>query len=616
MQDRLYPNFNERAGQSEAAKLANLEAFRAALAPNVQDSVESDREPEMLSGVAIISQDRKVSSKHKHLLSFVPKRYRRPILVATASVAALGAAACTSGSGNNTEFPQAPTNQGGVLGEQVTPVPSVSSESGQQNQPEQHKKAPDFTLNDRNGNPVSLSDFGDQPLIIEFAIGGCPPCNYETNKLAEIHKRFAPEKLVVLNISNEDSGNFSPEVRLLLDPSLDVAEEYEVLGPPTTVFIRGGKIIYKYAGFSQENSDLDLLTAAFMAGKDMNSVLPTATPRPTETSTPVITKEKISSDEAVFDLGNFDLGVKEWEEWPNAHPTQLEIGGKVIDVKNVVVKTIFRSKADRVSNLIDSAEELLNSNVYFVDSSGQDIVYYPGSGSVSVKIDEPLKYGGAINEPFVQNLKGDFMDTNLLCSSKKYTLDRFTAGFGIPVLISATVPINVRDYGIAILEPGASKRKIVMKDEAASDFKTIAEDVPVHDPDYVFRLEGNNGEYVDSSFKGFQRAQYSHGFPPDTLAMFHFIDRSRANPFHYPLLQGNLFLKDGRVLQIELAEGSLNFGQEGDLQGNVGGVNPENKCPLVNHTTLSNAYSFDLEDSVVVINFGFVSAAWKVQDGK
>lgn len=613
MQDRFQPNFSERVGQSQTARIANLEAFKSALASDSQNGAESYiKIPKMPSIAATNSQDSKVSSYPKPLLSFVPRRFRTPILAATAGVAALGAAACSSG--NNTEVPLAPTNQGEVLGVAVTPVPSISAENTQPAKKE-FKQAWDFTLKDKYGIPLSLHDLGNRPVIIEYSEANCPPCRRESNKLSDIMKKYASQGLVVLNVSIGTDANFNPSVPLLLDPNMEFATEYGIAaGVPATIFIRDGKVVYTYFDSSEGNIDLDKLSEAFMQGKDLDGILPTATLGPTETSTPVVTKEKISSDEAVFDLGNFDLGVKEWEDLTNVHPYQIEIGGKTIDVKTVVVKAIFRSKADKVVNLIDSAEKSLG-NVSFVDSSGKDIEYFPGSGRVNVHLDEPLKYGGAINEPFVQNLKGDFIAIDDVCSSKKYTLDRFTAGFGIPVSIIATVPLNVRDYGIAILEPGASKRKIVMKNEAATDFKTIADDVPVHDPDYVFRLQGNNGEYVDSSFKGLQRVQYSPGFPPDTLARFHFIDRLQANPFYYFLLQGNLFLKDGRVLQIgELAGGSLNFGQEGDLQGNVGGINPENKCPLVNPNTLRNAYGFDLKGSIAVLNFDPLSVAWRVQD--
>ncbi len=619
MQDRLYPNFREGARQSQTAKLANLKAFRTALAPNVQDSVESaDQEPEMPSFVATASADSKVSSGPKPLLRFIPKRYRAPLLAATAGVAALGAAACTSGSGNNTEFPQAPTNQGEVLGgAHVTPVPDASSESGQQNQLEQHKKAPDFTLNDANGNPVSLHDFAGRLLVIEYAGPGCPPCNYESAKLKAIGDDNVDKGFSAVVVSWGSDQNLSANLPVLLDPDHKFAKDYDVVGGvPVVIFIdRDGNEVFRYQGNSQDNNDLGLLIAAFVAGKDMNSVLPTATPRPTETSTPVITKENLPSDEAVFDLGNFGLAITGWEELTNVQPYQIGVGGKQVDLKTVVVKAIVRNRTDSVLRFDQFSPNSFEptSGISFVDSNGKDLEYLPGFAKVNSYLVEPLEYTGALNEPFVPTVNGDFARVDSLYKARVISLDAIAPGFGLPVSIVATVPLNTRDYGISIKEPGSDRRKIVMKGEGAADFKTIAPDAKIAAPGDVLRIYSPSASgYVEFGFKGIEQSQFSPSFPQDNIATFHIAHRLQANvPVYNAVMQGDLYLGDGRVLRVDFPpDAFLSPGKEEDLQGRAGGVNPENIFPLLNHVTIKNAYYLDLKGSTMVLMYGKDWIAW------
>lgn len=64
------------------------------------------------------------------------------------------------------------------------------------------KKAPDFTLNDMNGNPVSLlSKTGPKLLLIDFWAGWCSPCRKENPNLVKTYKRFKDQGFEILGVS-------------------------------------------------------------------------------------------------------------------------------------------------------------------------------------------------------------------------------------------------------------------------------------------------------------------------------------------------------------------------------------------------------------------------------
>lgn len=61
--------------------------------------------------------------------------------------------------------------------------------------------APDFTMNDPNGNPVSLSSFRGKYLLIDFWASWCAPCRQENPNIVRIYNKYKDKGFEILGVS-------------------------------------------------------------------------------------------------------------------------------------------------------------------------------------------------------------------------------------------------------------------------------------------------------------------------------------------------------------------------------------------------------------------------------
>jgi len=117
--------------------------------------------------------------------------------------------------------------------------------------------APDFALEDLEGNTVSLADSQGQVRLLDFWATWCAPCREEIPMLNELHETYRSDGLLIVAISdvNEDASVVQPFVddHGVLYPNLvgseQVAMDYEVLGLPTAFLIDGdGRIVETFFG--------------------------------------------------------------------------------------------------------------------------------------------------------------------------------------------------------------------------------------------------------------------------------------------------------------------------------------------------------------------------------
>ncbi|PKP23051.1 MAG: alkyl hydroperoxide reductase, partial [Bacteroidetes bacterium HGW-Bacteroidetes-21] len=64
------------------------------------------------------------------------------------------------------------------------------------------QKAPDFTMNDVDGNPVSLSSItGSKLLLVDFWAAWCGPCRKENPHIVKVYNEFHKKGFDILGVS-------------------------------------------------------------------------------------------------------------------------------------------------------------------------------------------------------------------------------------------------------------------------------------------------------------------------------------------------------------------------------------------------------------------------------
>lgn len=96
--------------------------------------------------------------------------------------------------------------------------------------------APDFTLQDQDGTPVSLSDFKGKKVVLYFyPKDNTPGCTRQACAFASAYDEFSAKGVAVIGISRDSvsshkkfSEKYSLPFILLSDPDHTVIEQYSV----------------------------------------------------------------------------------------------------------------------------------------------------------------------------------------------------------------------------------------------------------------------------------------------------------------------------------------------------------------------------------------------------
>lgn len=124
--------------------------------------------------------------------------------------------------------------------------------------------APNFTLQDMNGNSVSLSDYRGKVVLLEFWATWCPPCRAAIPGLETLYKKYKDKGLVILAVSMDNSSDWEFVKSFIKDyrmtyPVLKGTEEVSALFhvraiPLLLVLDKKGSIVKQHVGFVYEDA--------------------------------------------------------------------------------------------------------------------------------------------------------------------------------------------------------------------------------------------------------------------------------------------------------------------------------------------------------------------------
>jgi peroxiredoxin len=135
--------------------------------------------------------------------------------------------------------------------------------------------APEFELENIDGQTVRLSEFRGSPVLLNFYKSNCSWCQTEMPRLAQVYERVSDVDVKVLGIDvGRDAANaaaFADEKELKFPILLDdgaTAAAYHLKRVPTILLIDArGHILRVYEGVTEQLSGIVELTILGVAGR-------------------------------------------------------------------------------------------------------------------------------------------------------------------------------------------------------------------------------------------------------------------------------------------------------------------------------------------------------------
>ena len=133
------------------------------------------------------------------------------------------------------------------LGGGNTQPPESAAPSGEGTQAPEPQLAPDFTVYDKDGSTVNLSDFRGKPVVLNFWASWCGPCRKELPDFDAASQELAGEvQFLMVNMTGGRETKEQAEALIrqegysfpvYYDLDQDAAITYGVTSLPTTLFL-------------------------------------------------------------------------------------------------------------------------------------------------------------------------------------------------------------------------------------------------------------------------------------------------------------------------------------------------------------------------------------------
>ncbi len=144
--------------------------------------------------------------------------------------------------------PEASPAQESAQAQAVTQVPQQAQASAAPSDEPTKTKAPDFTVQDMQGNDIKLSDYLGRPVVINFWASWCPPCKVEMPHFEQVYQQMGDD-VVFMMIDLVDGVRETKErateyvqgegftFPVYFDADGGASVPYGVMSIPTTYFI-------------------------------------------------------------------------------------------------------------------------------------------------------------------------------------------------------------------------------------------------------------------------------------------------------------------------------------------------------------------------------------------
>ena len=172
--------------------------------------------------------------------------------------------------GSQMDMPQLAT-QGGQTQDETS---DNQNDTGDSEDEAQNALAPDFTVYDRDGNPVKLSDYRGKPVVLNFWSSRCGPCQMEMPDFQKAYEDLGEEiHFIMVNVTDgswdtvDSASAFIAENNytfpVFYDTDISAASAYGVSSLPTTYFIdaEGNGVAYGMGAMDLETlmSGIDMI---------------------------------------------------------------------------------------------------------------------------------------------------------------------------------------------------------------------------------------------------------------------------------------------------------------------------------------------------------------------